>query len=126
MYQNTPFNLYVDDNRACPEGWIPARSAEEAMYALLMCKVDRVSMDFDLDCPDCPECNFECPKANGGHEECPCACHTQGDMNGLHLLEWMKKYNRWPKQKPDIHSSNEEGAEAMKEFIDANYPVDVK
>ena len=40
--------LYLDDQRPAPQGWILARTAEEAIAWLRKGDVDEVSLDFDL------------------------------------------------------------------------------
>lgn len=40
--------LYLDDERACPEGWTLAKTAEEAIFLLETEKVEEISLDHDL------------------------------------------------------------------------------
>jgi hypothetical protein len=42
--------LYVDDIRACPEGWIPARTVTEAIRILATMPIQEVSLDHDIAC----------------------------------------------------------------------------
>lgn len=42
--------LYVDDIRACPEGWIPARTVTEAIRTLATLPIQEVSLDHDIAC----------------------------------------------------------------------------
>jgi len=41
-------NIFLDDLRPAPEGFVLARTAEEAIRLLKMEKVDTLSLDFDL------------------------------------------------------------------------------
>lgn len=43
--------LFVDDIRACPEGWTPARTVTEAVRILASQQVEEVSLDHDIQCP---------------------------------------------------------------------------
>lgn len=45
---NKEINLYVDDLRDCPEGFVLARNVEEAIYYLENYKVHILSLDHDL------------------------------------------------------------------------------
>lgn len=40
--------LYIDDVRSCPEGWVAARTAEEAIRELRHNNVEEISFDHDL------------------------------------------------------------------------------
>ena len=113
-------NLYLDDNREIPEGWVGARNAEQAMLLLMTNEVQRLSCDYDLFEPDCGNCNFSCTVLD--EQGCHCQCHRNGDLNGLDLLQWIHKNNRWPAVEPEVHSANHEGAKLMRDFIDKNYP----
>lgn len=42
--------LFVDDMRACPEGWTPAKSVTEAIRILATMDVEEVSLDHDIAC----------------------------------------------------------------------------
>ncbi|MEC0239530.1 cell division protein FtsJ [Paenibacillus dokdonensis] len=41
-------HLYLDDYRRCPQGFALARNAQECLLMLEECKVDILSLDFDL------------------------------------------------------------------------------
>lgn len=41
-------NVYLDDVRPCPRGFVAARSAEECLLLLSDCEVDVLSLDFEL------------------------------------------------------------------------------
>ena len=44
--------LYLDDERPCPDGWAPAKTAHEAIAILSTGKVTEVSLDHDLGPPE--------------------------------------------------------------------------
>ncbi len=41
-------NVYLDDVRPCPRGFVAARSAEECLLLLSECEVDILSLDYEL------------------------------------------------------------------------------
>ena len=98
-----------------------ARNAEEAKLHLLHHSVEDLSLDFDLDMPECNKCQFVCGLRDGACRH-DCECHAHGDENGLHLLEWIHKHNAWPKNAPTVHSHNIDGGLRMKKFILDHYP----
>lgn len=115
--------LWADDNRPAPEGWVWAKNVEQAQARLLQGSVEDLSLDFDFDNPDCDTCDFKC----GYRDETgvcgkSCQCHTNGDQDGLELVNWMERWNVWPKHKPIVHSTNGHGSEEMKQLIDQSFP----
>lgn len=42
--------LFVDDERKCPEGWVPAKTVTEAIRILALQDVEEVSLDHDIGC----------------------------------------------------------------------------
>jgi hypothetical protein len=40
--------VYLDDERACPSGWVPARWPEDAIELLKTGEVTEISLDHDL------------------------------------------------------------------------------
>ena len=42
--------LFVDDIRACPEGWILARTITEAIRYLATWSIEEISLDHDIQC----------------------------------------------------------------------------
>lgn len=44
--------IYLDDERPCPAGWIPAKTAAEAIALLSAGGVDVISLDHDLGPPE--------------------------------------------------------------------------
>jgi hypothetical protein len=41
-------NVYLDDMRQCPQGFVPARSAEECLHLLTEFEVGILSLDYEL------------------------------------------------------------------------------
>lgn len=41
-------NIYLDDMRPCPAGFVQARSADECLTLLSECQVNLLSLDFEL------------------------------------------------------------------------------
>ena len=120
---NKGIRLWLDDNRPAPEGWVHAHNVEEAKVRLLQRNVEDLSLDFDLDNPPCPNCDFKCGHfENGCQKKCPCH-QSNGRENGLALIEWMVHWNIWPKHKPVVHSVNADGgADSMRALIEAHFP----
>jgi len=48
MGKKEDINLYVDDLRDCPEGFVIARNVDEAIYFLENYKINILSLDHDL------------------------------------------------------------------------------
>lgn len=87
--------VYLDDVRRCPEGWVPARTVDEAK--LLLARVaSHLSLDFDL---------------------------GYGEPTGLDLCRWMRETGHWPAEKMEIHSSHPLGRAKMREFIETYGPL---
>ncbi len=119
----TGIKLWLDDNRPAPEGWVHARNVEAAKVRLLQGDVEELSLDFDMDTPECATCNFECGFREEGGCQKACPCHADnGRENGGDLVRWMQQWGIWPKKKPVVHSVNPHGAAEMRYLIDSSYP----
>lgn len=118
-------NLYMDDIRSAPEGWVLARTVESAKE-WLRSGVEHLSLDHDM----------------GACEECTAAGLNVGDMltlattfvswcphaeDGTALVRWMIETGYWPKYKPQVHSFNPVGAARMRGMIDRYFdqPLDI-
>lgn len=55
--------LFVDDIRACPDGWQVARNVSSAIAWLARGVVDEVSLDHDIQCKH-PGCYTDCELEN--------------------------------------------------------------
>lgn len=89
-------DVYLDDERETPPGWHRCRYIHEVVALIKANDVRKLSLDHDL-----------------GDDEQGCRCKT-----GLDLVLWMVENNRWPREKPTVHSANPVGAEAMRRLID--------
>lgn len=122
--------LYLDDNRPTPEGWVRAHTAEDVKLHLLHGSVEDLSIDHDLDMPECQTCQFQC--GHHGHDhpdgkppaDCAhgCACHEAGDETGLDLTKWMVATGRWPKNRPTVHSHNLHNGMKIAALIGEHFP----
>lgn len=112
--------LYLNDLRACPEGWTLARNIREAVRLVADNPIEEMSLDHDLGMVYCRSCAFsdsDEPCFNGlGVKVCDCTCHVE-EPSGLDFLKWIHENNKWPDQKPKIHSGNTVGAMNMRNFI---------
>lgn len=109
-------NLWLDDVRSAPTGWLWVKTVRDAQALLASGKVERASLDHDLGPqPPCLECE-------GETQDCgQCHCHSR-PSNGCDLVGWMVAGGHWPTQKPNVHSANPPGAEHMRKMIDQHWP----
>ena len=92
-----PKQVYLDNDRPCPAGWIPAKSAEACIAILAQGNVDAISLDHDLG----------------------------GKKTGEDVVAWMISHKIWPK-KISLHSTNPKGRAAMRKMILDNAPGSTK
>lgn len=102
--------LWHDDIRPAPEGWVWARTNEEAQEYLLTGEVTEISMDHDLGyhdvvLPDNPDELAEVMFLKG-----------QSEQNGEELAVWMCQEEIFP-SKITIHSWNPDGARRMAQWF---------
>jgi hypothetical protein len=109
-------NLWLDDVRPAPEGWVWVKTVHDVQKLLLQGKVEKMSLDHDLGPqPLCHSCD-------GETQDCgQCHCHNR-HSDGTDLVNWMVGANKWPLHKPLVHSQNPEGAKHMRQMIDRYYP----
>lgn len=113
-------DLWLDDMRPAPIGWIWVRTVDEAKERLLAGAVERASLDHDLGaCEACmrgrtPEQWLE----ETGYTQMP-QCEHFG--TGYNLVCWMEETGNWPKQKPTVHSRNPAGRARMQQVIDLRF-----
>jgi hypothetical protein len=109
-------NLYVDDVRTAPEGWMRARTIAEAKRWLETGSVEQLSLDHDMGaCEGCVDeglhiGDMETPETTFMNW-CP---HAE---DGTALVRWMIETGHWPKQRPVVHSFNPVGAARMRDMI---------
>ena len=109
-------NLWLDDVRPAPKGWIWVKTVRDAQELLSSGKVERASLDHDLG-PQ-PLC-FHCENES---QDCgQCHCHNR-HSDGTDLCTWMAATGHWPAVKPEVHSANPPGHEHMRAIIHRYFP----
>lgn len=101
----TKISMYLDDERPAPEGWTLVKTAHEAIALIKAGKVARASLDHDLGL-----CSL-CTDRGSAARNCQC-------MTGYKVCLWMADNDKWPDEKPTVHSMNPVGAFAMRAVID--------
>ena len=90
-------NLYLDDTRDAPPGWVLVRTADECVDVLRSGVVESLSLDHDL-----------------------AAEHYAGkegrEATGYHVVMWMAEHSVWP-AKITLHTMNPAGRDAMAQAI---------
>jgi len=89
-------NIYLDDIRSCPRGFVVARSAEECLLLLGASEVDILSLDFEL---------------------------GYGEPNGLTVVHGIIASGKYPKH-IYVHSSSMMGRAQMVRDLRAANPDD--
>jgi hypothetical protein len=117
--QTRPVRVWLDDEREAPEGWIHARSVDEAKRYLQHRRVVELSLDNDLGPAEpCDTCfDDACDEADG----CPCDCHGRLLPEGCKLVDWMEETGKWPKKRPTVHSGNSVRRQYMEKVIEKRY-----
>ena len=87
--------LYLDDERPCPEGWVLATTASEAISRLDEGGVTHLSLDHDLGPPE----------AGTGYDV----------MVWIEVKTWYDP--SWPIPEITIHSANPVGVDRMKSVL---------
>lgn len=103
-------DLWLDDVRPAPEGWVHVVTVHEAIALIKAGKVRKASLDHDLGL--CSPCTAKGSAARN------CQC-----MTGYKLCLWMAENGKWPDEKPTVHSANPVGAFAMRAVIDRFFPT---
>lgn len=101
--------MWLDDVRPAPEGWVHVTTVHEAIALIKRGEVQRASLDHDLGL--CSPCNKSVADRRRAPRNCQC-------MTGYKLCLWMAENNKWPVEKPTVHSANPVGAFAMRQIID--------
>lgn len=93
-------NLWLDDERLPPPGWVWVKSVDEAIAYLNLGVVNHMSLDHDL------------------------GVESEGDplvikeaKTGYDLTKWMAENQTWSREAPTVHSANPAGAANMKSVI---------
>ena len=86
-------NLWLDDRRPAPPGWLAVRTANEARALICTGRVREISLDFDLSAAD----------ASG--------------ETGFDVLRWIKQEERWPVNGITCHSGQLQEREQMSKYV---------
>lgn len=108
--------MYLDDMRTCPNGFVLARTIEDAKELLSTGKVTHASLDHDLGA--CDPCmggkTVEQWLQESGHQSMPNCGHVG---TGYDLLVWMDENNHWP-EVIAVHTANPAARVRMLQFIE--------
>lgn len=91
-------NVYLDDRRACPDGFVLARNADECILLMQDCEISILSLDYDL--------GWDQP-------------------TGMDVVRFIVASRRYPKE-IYLHSSSIGGRRSMYELLYQSKPEDVK
>lgn len=108
-------NVYLDDVRQPPIGWVLVRTLAEAKLILSSGHVERLSLDHDLGW--CEQCSLDTRVL--GYATVIGSCEHVG--TGYDLVCWMEETGNWPLQKPTVHSANPVGAARMRQAIERSW-----
>lgn len=91
-------NVFLDDMRKCPEGFVLARNAEECILLLTECDINILSLDHDL---------------------------GAGEPTGYDVAAFIVRSGRFPRE-IYLHTSSEWGRSRMFQLLYGNKPEGVK
>lgn len=104
-------NIYLDDIRACPEGWTLARNYDECIKLLQEGDCEYLSLDHDLgDFDDDPEKEFFILEWKTGYD----------------VVKWMVENNVWPQISITLHTANPVGRKNMRALLTRYKPDTVE
>ncbi len=109
-------DVYLDDMRPCPEGWVLADTIQLAKHFLKNGIVGKLSLDHDMGA--CEACLEAVPDLGYRDGVMP-SCEHVG--TGYDLVCWMEETGHWPREKPTVHSFNPVGRARMMAVIDKYY-----
>lgn len=114
-------NLWLDDVRPAPDGWVWAKTVDEAVALLQTGKVEQASLDHDLGVINMQAWRDAQAEGLLVHDvdlldEDPLA------PTGYDFCLWMAEYNVWPTQSIKVHSANGIGAKRMCGVVDRYGP----
>lgn len=116
-----PINLWLDDYRHPPLGWVWVKTVADAQTWLKTGRVQRASLDHDLGA--CKECmrGMTLEEWLDKHKYVSAPnCEHYG--TGYDLCLWMARTGCWPHEKPTVHSLNPVGHPRMVGVIDRYFP----
>lgn len=109
--------LYVDDVRKCPDGWLVARTVEDAKLLLMRDDVEEVSLDHDMGaCADCTAKGLDTGDMKTPETTFAGLCAHA--LSGYDLVVWMCDNERVPAT-VKLHSMNPVGRKRMADKLKA-------
>lgn len=112
-------NLWLDDMRPAPVGWVHVKTIQEAMPYLKAGNVQKASLDHDLGA--CDACNGRTAEAWLEEHDYKSMPHCEHFGTGYQLVCWMEETGLWPAEKPTVHSANPAGRLKMQMAIDREW-----
>lgn len=109
-------NLWLDDVRPAPIGWLHVKNITDAKLHLEAGHVERASLDHDLGA--CEPC-MDLWRARAWADAMPHCSHVG---TGYDLCVWMAETGHWPKEPPTVHSANPVGRDRMRGVIHRYFP----
>jgi len=113
-------DLFLDDMRRAPPGWIHVKTAEEAKPYFERREVRHASLDHDLGA--CAACmggkTIEQWLDESGMTQMPNCDHFG---TGYTLVCWIEENDLWPTIPPTVHSANPAGRSKMLMAIHRHY-----
>jgi hypothetical protein len=105
-------NLWLDDERPAPDGWVHVKTDAEARVLLAQGIVQDASLDHDLGaCDDCMRGgDKEDWLSRTKYREMPNCIHFG---TGYTLICWIEETGHWPKGSISVHSANAAGRAKM-------------
>lgn len=113
--------LWLDDWRLPPgDGWIWAKTVDDAKAYLEGDGIEEASLDHDLGaCAACLSGMTADEWLEKHSYQAMPNCEHFG--TGTTLVNWMEETGHWPKVKPKVHSLNPVGRARMQQVIDKHY-----
>lgn len=103
--------VYLDDVRDCPQGWVLARSADQAIELLETGKVEEISLDHDL--------GMKPKTLDSGVVE---ASEDTLAMSGYDVATWIEEqviYRGFKAPRMKCHSANPIGVRRIQQVIES-------
>ncbi len=98
-------HIYLDDLRACPEGWELVRTYQQCIEALREGNVDYLSLDHDL-----AEGHYAVDSGYFGEMVCK-------EPTGYDVCKWMVETDTWPSTSITLHTANPVGRNNMRQLL---------
>ncbi len=102
--------LWLDDVRTPPEGWVWAKSYDEAVE--ILSNLDDEFTDASLD-HDLAFQGMTLAEMEGLDQKIYVARLNEAEKNGNHVVLWMHMHNIWPTKTLAVHSANAPASSRM-------------